>query len=98
VTSNGTTSDQARIGVSAGGFKYCGDQALMESQTVQGSVRFDVRIDERGDTTSITPSERSGLTDAEVQCVQMKLDGMSFDKGPRVMTVRFTQKIAPATP
>ena len=34
----------------------------------------------------------------EQNAAQMKLDAMTFDKGPRVLTVRFTQKIAPPKP
>lgn len=98
VTANGLSSDQARLAVSAGAFRYCGETAVYGTPTAQGSVRFDVHIDGRGETTSITVSERTGtLTDGEVECAKKKLDAMDFDKGPRVLTVTFTQKIAPGT-
>lgn len=99
VTANGSARDEATLALSARAFRRCGDRALgYESKTVQGSARFDVAIDARGESTNIAVSERTGLTDKEVECVKKNLEAIAFETGPRALTVWFTQKIAPTKP
>jgi hypothetical protein len=97
LSSDATTSaaDQRVVASLRFGFSSCASSALATDPTATGSAKIVISVDSKGDVTSTTSTNVSGLSTTDVSCMQNKSRIAYFEPGaPRTVTVAVTVELA----